>query len=124
MFVLLEHTTGHGVHWDFIIEVPGRELLPTWRLLENPLETSGDIPAEPTADHPPHFLEYEGPLREGRGSVRQVDRGAATILHFDSRGLSAELSGDRMRSRIEITTDPDGCVRFHVAGRPESPKGA
>ena len=112
MFVLLEHTTSHDVHWDFIIEMPGRELLPTWRLLKNPLETSDEIPAETIADHPPHFLEYEGPLREGRGSVRRLDRGAATILHFDSRGLCAELNGDRLCGRIEITTDPDGRVRF------------
>jgi hypothetical protein len=123
MFVLLEHTAREGVHWDFIIEVPGRELLPTWRLLENPLETSRAIPAEPIADHSPHFLEYEGPLREGRGSVRRLDRGAAAILRFDSRGLGAELGGDRMRGRIEITTEADGRVHFCACDRLQNPKG-
>ncbi len=122
MFVLLEHMTGHGVHWDFIIEVPGHELLPTWRLLQNPLTTSGDIPAEPIADHPPHFLEYEGPLHEGRGSVRRLDRGAATILNFDSRNLRAGLSGVHVCGEVNITTDPDGRARFRAPDRPDNPK--
>ena len=86
MFVLLEHTTRDGVHWDFIIEVPGGQLLPTWRLLQNPLKTAGGIPAEPITDHPPHFLEYEGTLRNDRGSVRRLDRGAATEQRLAIRG--------------------------------------
>ncbi len=124
MFVLLEHTTRDGVHWDFIIEVPGRELLPTWRLLQNPLTTAGDIPAEPIADHPPHFLDYEGLLREGRGSVLRLDRGAATILNFDPRNLRAELNGDHLCGEINITTEPDGRVRFHAPDCPERAEGA
>ena len=120
MFALLEHTTRDGVHWDFIIEVSGRELLPTWRLLQNPIKIADDIPAEPIADHSPHFLDYEGPLREGRGSVQRLDRGAATILNFDSCNLRAELNGDRLCGEINITTEPDGRVRFHAPDRPES----
>jgi hypothetical protein len=124
MFVLLEHTTSNGVHWDFIIEVPGRELLPTWRLLHNPLEATGDIPVEPIADHPPHFLDYEGPLREGLGSVQRLDRGTATILKFDARSLRAELSGNQLCRVIEITTSPDGRVHFRILDRPETAEGA
>lgn len=119
MFVLLEHTTSEAVHWDFIIEVPGRELLPTWRLLQDPLQNAGDIPAELIADHPRHFLDYEGPVREGRGSVRRVDRGAATVMSFDSPNLRAELSGNHVSGEICITTEPDGSVRFRVCDRPE-----
>jgi hypothetical protein len=120
MFVLLEHTTRDGVHWDFIIEVSGRALLPTWRLPQNPLETSGNIPAELIADHPAHFLEYEGPLREGRGSVRRLDRGAATVLRLDARRLKAEVSGDRLCGIIEVSTGPDGRCYFRALDRPES----
>lgn len=123
MFVLLEHTTHDAVHWDFIIEVPGRELLVTWRLPQNPLTTSGDIPAEPIADHPPHFLEYEGPLREGLGGVRRVDRGAASIRRFDSQALVARLSGKHLRGHIEITAEADGPVCFRAVERPENARG-
>ena len=123
MFVLLEHTTHDGVHWDFIIEVPGRKLLPTWRLLHNPLEATGDIPAEPIADHPPHFLDYEGPVREGLGSVQRLDRGAATVLDFDARNLRVELSGEHLRGVIEITGSPDGRARFRILDRRTSTEG-
>ena len=120
MFVLLEHTTREGVHWDFIIQVPARESLPTWRLLQDPLTTPGDIPAEPIADHPPHFLDYEGPLREGRGSVRRLDRGAATVMSFDSPNLRAELTGNHLSGEVYITAEPDGRIHFHIIDRPTS----
>lgn len=123
MFVLLEHTTRDGVHWDFIIEVPGREFLATWRLPQNPLTTSGDISAEPIAGHPPHFLEYEGSLRQGFGSVRRVDRGQASIRRFDSQALVARLSGEHLRGHIEIIAEADGLVRFRTLARPEDASG-
>jgi hypothetical protein len=119
MFALLEHATLDGVHWDFLIEVPGRTRLATWRLLQNPLATGADVPAEPIADHPPHFLDYEGPLRAGRGRVRRLDRGPASVLSFDAHRLRAELSGDRLFGMIEITTSSDDRLRFRALGHPD-----
>jgi hypothetical protein len=116
MFVLLEHTTRNGVHWDLIIEVAGRELLPTWRLLKNPLTCAGEIAAEPIADHPPHFLEYEGRLRNDRGRVRRLDRGAAVVEQFESQRLVARLAGDHLRGRIAITAESDGVTCFFRIG--------
>ena len=104
MFVLLEHRTQSGaVHWDFLIEVPGRELLATWRLAENPTQQAGEIIAERIADHRSAFLEYEGPLSADRGSVRRVDRGTATVRRWDNRGLLAELHGELIAGWYEIT---------------------
>jgi hypothetical protein len=113
MFVLFEHTTQKGVHWDFIIEVPRRESLPTWRLLKNPLTHAGEIPAEPIADHRRLFLDYEGPLRDDRGSVRRLDRGDAEVQQFDPGRLLATLHGEWLRGEIEIDDKPDagGCFR-------------
>jgi len=102
MFVLLEHDAPDGVHWDFIIEVPGCEHLPTWRLLNNPLAAPGENPAERIADHPPHFLEYEGALRAGLGSVRRLDRGEAEITEFAAGVLRAKLFGESLRGGVEI----------------------
>lgn len=107
MFVLLEHTTQNGVHWDLIIEVPGRKSLPTWRLRRNPLAHAGEIPAEPIADHRRLFLDYEGPLRDDRGSVRRLDHGDAEVQQFDAGRLAATLHGERLRGEIEIGDKPD-----------------
>ena len=102
MFVLLEHTTRHGIHWDLIVELPGRDTLPTWRLIQNPLAVPGEIAAEPIAEHDRRFLEYEGPLREGRGSVRRLDRGEAEVELREARRLVALLGGQWLRGRFEL----------------------
>lgn len=115
VFVLLEHTTADGTHWDLMLEAPGVELLPTWRLLSNPLTCSGPIPAQRIDDHRPLFLEYEGPLRENRGSVRRVDRGVSDIERCDAGGLRARLQGRRLRGWIEVCAQPAGCSCLFTA---------
>jgi hypothetical protein len=112
MFVLLEHNARDGVHWDFIVELPGREQLPTWRLLENPLTHAGEIAAQPIAAHRRLFLDYEGPLREGRGTVRRLDRGAADVERCDSRRLVMRLSGTHLHGRFEIRGGGDEASSF------------
>lgn len=108
MFVLLEHVGAGRTHWDFLLEAPGCELLPTWRLLSDPLTCRGAISAERIADHRPAFLDYEGPLSGDRGRVRRVDRGAAEILRLDDDGLRAALGGELLRGVIEILAGADG----------------
>lgn len=106
MFALLEHSAHDSVHWDFMIEIPGRALLATWRLLQHPL-AEDDIPAEPIADHPPHFLHYEGKLSGQLGNVRRLDRGEAVVERFEAGWLVAELAGDRLHGRFEIAAGAD-----------------
>jgi hypothetical protein len=112
VFALLKHTTCDDVHWDFIIEVPGCALLPTWRLLKDPLACPGDIAAKRIADHRPLFLDYEGKLSGNRGRVRRLDRGEAVVEQFGPRRLVATLDGGRLQGRIEIAVEPDGRVWF------------
>ena len=116
MFALLEHTAPDGIHWDLIIEVPGRELLPTWRLLRHPLEHTGEIPAEPIADHRPHFLHYEGELSGDLGRVRRLDRGEAAVERYEAGDLVADLAGDHLRGRFEIAVAADGRRLFRTVG--------
>ena len=118
MFALLEHTAREGIHWDFVIEVPGQALLPTWRLLRDPLTCPGDIPAEPIADHRPHFLQYEGKLSGDLGSVRRIDRGEAVVERFDSGELVARLAGDHLCGRCEIVIAADGQRQFRLTRDP------
>jgi hypothetical protein len=116
MFVLLEHTTRDGVHWDFIVEVAGHEALPTWRLLQNPLVQQDAIEAVSIAGHHRRFLDYEGPLREGRGRVRRLDRGEADVQEFDEQRLVAKLDGKWLRCRIELTRQAELSFVFRRIG--------
>ena len=104
MFVLLQHETGDGLHWDFMIEVPGREFLPTWRLAENPIGRAGEIAAEPIGEHRRLYLDYEGDIGGGRGRVRCVDRGEADVIEFASDRLTARLRGRSLNGVFRIET--------------------
>lgn len=68
------HHTGHGEpHFDVMVErAPGGPLR-TWRVPRWPTEP-GD-PWTPLPDHRRVYLDYEGPVSEGRGEVRRVAGG-------------------------------------------------
>lgn len=101
MFVLLEHTTPQGKHWDLLIEQPGRERLRSWRLAANPVDASGEILAERMADHRPIYLEFEGDIGGGRGVVRRVDRGPAEWLSDEPRRVRLSLRGEQLVGTFE-----------------------
>jgi len=115
MFVLLQHDPPGGpqatglpaAHWDFLIEIAGQDHLAAWRLLNDPRTGAAEIPAERLPDHRRRYLDYEGEISGGRGSVRRIDRGPATVEHFDARTLVAVLAGSILRGRFEITPRQD-----------------
>jgi hypothetical protein len=94
-FVVQEHTTQAGVHWDLMLQMD--DMLWTWRVavsLEQML--SEPVVAERILDHPLRFLSYEGPVQNQTGSVRIAERGKYWLendvewdleLHFESRLL-------------------------------------
>lgn len=104
-FVIQEHTTPRGIHWDLMLESDG--VLLTLRLEEPPavaLERS--IRAQKIFDHPIRFLTYEGPVQQGTGQVRIIDRGfyqdrvqAGKSWHLGFDGET--LSGDFLLTQIE-----------------------
>ena len=88
--VVHEHSREGGVHYDLMLESPG--LLWTWRFAELPGSESEQL-CERIQDHDRKFLEYEGALSPGNGSVRIIDSGSFDLLaagedevHFTARG--------------------------------------
>ena len=80
-FVLLRHempsNAARGSHWDLMLENQG--VLLTWELPKLP---PGPLPASfeqlgirRLPDHRIDYLEYEGPVSDGRGTVQRVDNG-------------------------------------------------
>ena len=104
-FVVQEHTTVEGVHWDLLLELDG--VLVTFRLEQEPAKAlTYEVRAVKIFDHPLRFLTYEGPVQKGTGKVRIVDSGFYS--YHDRRDdlwsltmNGAILKGDFTLTRIE-----------------------
>ena len=70
--VVLFHQGGFAEHYDLMLEV--RNTLWTWRLGELP-KTNQTIWGERIADHRVHYLDYEGPISNNRGTVNRIRTG-------------------------------------------------
>src|SRR5262245_56221182 len=113
-FVVLEHDHPH-LHWDFMLEA-GQSLL-TWRI-QAPPQPGRICPAEETFPHRRLYLDYEGPVSGGRGSVKRWDAG---IFTWDLRGttIAVVLKGRRLDGRAVLERNPAGdSWRFHKNGEP------
>lgn len=73
-YVVLWHT-GHGPdHFDLMYEhAPGSPTLVTWRVA--PPVGEGETGVESLVPHRRAYLDYEGEVSNGRGSVGRVDAG-------------------------------------------------
>ncbi|BBO32155.1 DNA polymerase ligase N-terminal domain-containing protein [Lacipirellula parvula] len=106
-FVLLYHecppALGKPSHWDLMLERDG--VLLTWNLLQLPVAWGGDaatIEATRIADHRIAYLNYEGPVSGGRGTVTRVDQGEYEVASEDAASLSVRLKGSRCHGIVEL----------------------
>jgi hypothetical protein len=105
-FVILTHD-GPVPHWDFLVEAGS--VLRAWRLLAEPgAETN--ISAEPNFDHRLLYLDYEGPLSGGRGSVSRWDAGSCEWLADEPNYAEVELRGAKLVGRAAIRRAGAGWV--------------
>ncbi len=108
-FVILHHVLPDGEHWDLMLE-RGEALL-TWRLVREPVGGSSlPIPAEKLGDHRQAYLDYEGPVSGGRGSVRRVDAGTVEFEAATGDGYEIRLGGGRLIGRFRLAAVDDHWV--------------
>ncbi len=101
-FVVQEHTTPEGVHWDLMIEKG--EVLMTFRLPERPGNVLDHaIPAVRILDHAPRFLTYEGPVQKGTGRVRIVERGTFRLRVETDDVITLGLQGTVLHGSLTLT---------------------
>lgn len=125
-FVILRHElppdAGRESHWDFMLECG--DALITWALAEEP--SSGSCLAERLPDHRRAYLDYEGEVSGGRGSVTRWDAGVYTRLSASHDPLSVKLEGARLRgiARLELIDEPAQRWRFSFEPGAEAMGGA
>ncbi len=109
-FVIQEHTTPDGVHWDLMLEEG--EVLTTFRL-EQPPEAvaTGTVQATKIFDHPLRFLTYEGPVQKGTGKVRIVERGTCDVL-AEEDAIALTLDGTILRGDFTLTRAEETSWQF------------
>ena len=108
-FVILHHQVENGEHWDFMLEAGG--VLRTWQLFREPTGIDAvPLPARRIGDHRKAYLEYEGPLKGGRGQVTRVDQGVYDVESESPGRLVIQLSGRRLRGRVVLQRHGDGWV--------------
>ena len=91
-FVVQEHKTASGIHWDVMLENEGK--LWTWRIEVHPSQI-GDNPitAERIFDHPLRFLTYEGPVQNATANVLIIDKGPLCFHQINDQTITFELKG-------------------------------
>ena len=119
-YVILRHENPQGVHFDFMLESAGA--LKTWSLMEPP-QAGLEIACEALADHRLAYLDYEGPISGGRGSVARWDRGVFAILRQSDAEWVVELAGERLAGEAVLSRSADDAKRwrFSLAATQESP---
>lgn len=97
-------------HWDLMLEV--RNTLWTWRLAELPT-TNHTILGERIADHRTHYLDYEGPISNNRGTVNRIRTGRyrwvkespnyLAVLQFENESWELMFENEKPTAKISIT---------------------
>lgn len=122
-WVLLEHTLPDGArHYDWLIDPDGRPETPlmsfrTMARVDRPGE--GGFEAERIHDHRRVYLEYEGEISGGRGSVRRVAAGPCRVERCD-RVVQLSMSVDEPGAvwwTCEGAPSADGLPRYRFTAR-------
>ncbi|MCA8940775.1 MAG: hypothetical protein KDB07_13235, partial [Planctomycetes bacterium] len=92
-YVIQAHTWGGFTHFDLMFEVAGWERLRTFQLPQEPTQAAvkNGISLREIAPHRRQYLDYEGPVSEGRGEVKIWDTGRIRTLQHAARLVEFEL---------------------------------
>ena len=95
-FAVLTHDHPY-LHWDFLLEAGGA--LRAWRLAAPPAHA---IDATALPDHRLMYLDYEGPVGGGRGTVTRWDGGTYAVERWGPERIELILDGDQICGPIRL----------------------
>jgi hypothetical protein len=111
-FVILRHDGPRGLHFDLMLEAA--DVMKTWALPEQP-GPDATMSCDALEDHRMAFLEYQGPISGGRGSVTRWDRGTYTLQSQSDAEWIAELSGEKLSGTATLRQEPDSPSRWRFS---------
>ncbi len=99
-FALLEHRRD-GVHYDFLLETAPGGPLRAWAV-DAEVVPGEDLPARELAEHRALYLEYEGEISGGRGTVRRLDGGEFETLEWGEDRVRVRIAGAQLVGEVEV----------------------
>ncbi len=118
-FVVLTHDHPF-LHWDLMLEQSGA--LRTWRLKQPP-DAQGPIVAEALPDHRLAYLDYEGPVSGGRGTVERWDAGIYDLIESTAVRVCVRFAGGKLSGIASIARAQTSATWVFRQER-ESPEGS
>ncbi len=82
--------------------VEAGDALWTWALPDLP-QPGVSLRVERLPDHRKLYLEYEGAISGGRGTVHRWDRGICQVTGDIDRGLTLILAGEKLSGTMHLT---------------------
>ncbi len=111
-FVILQHDGPEGLHWDFMLETGPS--LAAWALPQAP-GSAERIAARALPEHRLAYLDYEGPVSGGRGTVTRWDEGSYEVERQAEGLLVVVLSGKRLTGRATLERTCEGPEAWQFA---------
>ncbi len=121
-FVLLKHDVpddfGRPSHWDLLLE--RGESCWTWAMERLPGQLSGkdsplSVEARRLPDHRLHYLDYEGRVGNGRGTVRRVLSGDCRWISVSDAQVHVQLMASTIC--LDIHVELQGEYRWTLSVR-------
>ncbi|MBN2511898.1 MAG: hypothetical protein JXB18_03060 [Sedimentisphaerales bacterium] len=101
-FVIQQHTTPEGCHWDLMLQMG--DVLWTWRMAVSPEQiNTACLTIERIFDHPLRFLSYEGPVQNNTGTVKIADQGLFHLMSESTDQLCVDLQGSILQGKFTLT---------------------
>lgn len=114
-FVILRHEPGpqstRPLHWDLLFEFG--DSLRSWAVEREPVRGQS-IPALQLPDHRHAYLDYEGIVSGGRGTVAAWDRGEFLLRETSPTLLVADLAGERLQGAVRLCAEDASGQRWIV----------
>lgn len=114
-----------GPHWDLMLERAGsveEHRLATWSLLELPAPWATSLRVESSdsafvvatllPDHRVNYLDYEGPVSQGRGEVHRLATGGLDWVETKGNRVLADLLDGDLAGSIDLVRQADGAWRL------------
>jgi hypothetical protein len=90
------------------------DALATWCLPETP-DTAAELIAESLPHHRPLYLDYEGAVSGGRGTVTSWDRGTYEFRRQTETEWLVAVAGQRLRGLAKLTRVPESQTRWRFS---------